>query len=241
MDYRFYDSNEAARPGNTHAELIVPIDVHAKAKVFTWDCRNSIGACQNFCYYRNCQRGAKRQLTYDPNQANVDKRRKASGCSKNPCGKNSKLPWRKFGDSCDEFPFASTKEGGKGAQLRCVPRKENSSEGGQLSRFYKKLSNGEKFNVAIKNAGKANDGGQFQLNAGGKFVASKSKVAHPEFIPSTDEDLEPTEGPKEVRTDDGAIHLVIAEDPEDPVSEGSEVFYGDTGEIHRVVQVIAEH
>ena len=40
--------------------------------------------------------------------------------------------------SCDEYPFASTYEGGKGATIAEVPLKENQSQGGQLNAFYKK-------------------------------------------------------------------------------------------------------
>ena len=66
-----------------------------------------------------------------------DARRKASGCSKNPCN-NKKLPFGKHGNSCDEFPFASVKEGGKGAHLRCVRKGENSSE--YTPRFFVRVS-----------------------------------------------------------------------------------------------------
>ena len=43
--------------------------------------------------------------------------------------------------SRDEYPFKSTKEGGNNyhgmkAQVMCVPSRENSSQGGQLSDFY---------------------------------------------------------------------------------------------------------
>ena len=75
-------------------------------------------------YYRRCRLGAKRQFTYD--SGNASKRRTESGCEKRPCTQGN-LPWAKFGDSYDEFPFASTKEGGKNAQLRCVDKGENHS------------------------------------------------------------------------------------------------------------------
>ena len=43
-------------------------------------------------------------------------------------------------DSCDEYPFASTWQGGiymgKPASVRCVPRGTNSSQGGTLGNFY---------------------------------------------------------------------------------------------------------
>ena len=42
------------------------------------------------------------------------------------------------GLSCDEYPFASTRQGGKGAKISYVPKRENYSQGGQLSAFYRK-------------------------------------------------------------------------------------------------------
>jgi len=38
--------------------------------------------------------------------------------------------------SCDEYPFASSKEGGGNASVRWVPLAENNSQGGQTSTFY---------------------------------------------------------------------------------------------------------
>src|SRR5690349_11242532 len=37
---------------------------------------------------------------------------------------------------CDEFPPASTEQGGKDASSWCVPRTENRSHGGTLGAFY---------------------------------------------------------------------------------------------------------
>lgn len=108
----------------------------------------------------------RRRFTYDSNMKVRDNRRKASGCSKNPCNKSNQS-FAKFGNSCDEFPFASVKEGGRGAHLRCVKKGENSSrvflllevhymaltkagEGGQLRGFYRKLKNGQKYGITIK-------------------------------------------------------------------------------------------
>ena len=53
--------------------------------------------------------------------------------------------------SCDEYPFASTYEGGTGAVIAAVPIKENSSQGGQLSAFYRKndIQDGGCFEVKI--------------------------------------------------------------------------------------------
>lgn len=138
----------------------------ATAATFSWDCTKSLGTCQNYCYAATCGRMGRRRFTYDSNMKVRDNRRKASGCSKNPCNKSNQS-FAKFGNSCDEFPFASVKEGGRGAHLRCVKKGENSSrvslllevhnmaltkagEGGQLRGFYRKLKNGQKYGITIK-------------------------------------------------------------------------------------------
>jgi hypothetical protein len=40
------------------------------------------------------------------------------------------------GGSCDEYPFASSAQGGSGSSVANVPQRENSSQGGQLGVFY---------------------------------------------------------------------------------------------------------
>jgi Deoxyribonuclease NucA/NucB len=53
--------------------------------------------------------------------------------------------------SCDEYPFASTSEGGAGASTAAVPVSEQNSQGGTLSSFYTAngLTAGSKFRVAV--------------------------------------------------------------------------------------------
>jgi Deoxyribonuclease NucA/NucB len=54
--------------------------------------------------------------------------------------------------SCDEYPFASSTEGGAGSSVRWVEARHNSSQGGTLSAFYKyqRVEAGTQFNVAIE-------------------------------------------------------------------------------------------
>jgi hypothetical protein len=54
-------------------------------------------------------------------------------------------------DSCDEFPYASTAQGGKGAAVEHVKKTENFSQGGNLVGFYNanRLFYGEKFHVKV--------------------------------------------------------------------------------------------
>ena len=93
------------------------------AQNFDWDCTNSLSTCNNACYAVNCK-GSPNLLTYDGNAANQDPRRAASGCNRTPC---SNTHYAAFGNSCDEYPFASTTQGGTSAILRCVDSSENSS------------------------------------------------------------------------------------------------------------------
>ncbi len=53
--------------------------------------------------------------------------------------------------SCDEYPFASTKEGGQGAVTAAVKPTENSSQGGTLRGFYvsKGIKDGDQFKVEV--------------------------------------------------------------------------------------------
>jgi hypothetical protein len=55
------------------------------------------------------------------------------------------------GKSCDEFPYASTSQGGAGAARTAVNKKENDSQGGNLVAFYNanRLFYGEKFHVKV--------------------------------------------------------------------------------------------
>jgi len=53
------------------------------------------------------------------------------------------------GQSLDEYPFASTLEGGSGASVRPVPIPEQNYQGGVLSAAFKKIPVGEKFNVVF--------------------------------------------------------------------------------------------
>lgn len=51
----------------------------------------------------------------------------------------------------DEYPYASSREGGTGSVTRCVPATENSRQGGTLSSFYTNngITDGDAYNVAF--------------------------------------------------------------------------------------------
>ncbi len=59
------------------------------------------------------------------------------------------VPAAPDGQSLDEYPFASTAEGGSGSVVRPVPRGEQNYQGGKLSSFYRDngVKPGDQFNV----------------------------------------------------------------------------------------------
>ena len=85
--------------------------------------------------------GTTKILTYDSNPDNRRERRRESlrGYSVRP------------GFNRDEFPYATTQEGGKGAAVNYVPSPETKSHGGSLGSFIKenKLKSGDKFLVVL--------------------------------------------------------------------------------------------
>ncbi|WP_175482767.1 NucA/NucB deoxyribonuclease domain-containing protein [Actinokineospora iranica] len=63
---------------------------------------------------------------------------------------------RPNGGQCDEFPFASTRQGGEGAQEHEVPARENRCQGGTLGRRYDAagIRDGDDFLVVITHPSK---------------------------------------------------------------------------------------
>ena len=82
-------------------------------------------------------------LTYDSNVSNRNLRRKAS------LQESGLAP--KIGYDRDEFPYATTKEGGKGAAVNYVPLIENRSHGGYLGAFirFNHLKTGDIIQVVL--------------------------------------------------------------------------------------------
>ncbi|MCJ1467188.1 hypothetical protein MMC07_005811 [Pseudocyphellaria aurata] len=203
--------------------LLALSSVVAAARLFEWNCRNSLGTCNNACFAVNCK-GAPSTLTYDKNTAPRSGRRTASGCKRTPC---SNTRYGRFGHSCDEFPYASVKQGGKGAILRCVDGTDNSmisykGEGGQLSNFYRRLNDGEKFKLFVRNYIGApycehaqrcrNDGGEFKLSNRRQFINAKNRRdENVQFV--DEEDNEAGKSPfRRFMGDDGLERLFISND-----------------------------
>jgi hypothetical protein len=95
--------------------------------------------------YQAMQSGRPWQLTYiGADNDNLNDRNRYHAC------KELESP-RPTGYQCDEYPFASTYQGGVGASAVLVPELENQTQGGQLSAFYRSnnLRNGSQFLVGI--------------------------------------------------------------------------------------------
>lgn len=85
------------------------------------------------------RKGKPNVLHYDSDQTRRDERREIA-----LKGYPSRF---KDGLERDEYPFASTIEGGAGANIAYVPSKENRSQGGSLGALYKTLKSGDAFLV----------------------------------------------------------------------------------------------
>ncbi|KAI0408492.1 hypothetical protein F4802DRAFT_618636 [Xylaria palmicola] len=94
-------------------------------------------------------------LTLDPKSGKALRRSKASRRRSARCTGSGKLQCPK-GYSCDEFPFASSLEGGSGAQILCIPKWQNDWQGTYYGSWLSeqtnsgKLVRGGKYRVKIK-------------------------------------------------------------------------------------------
>jgi hypothetical protein len=87
-------------------------------------------------------KNGEKKLTRQTSRGKIRKNRKAALKGIKKAGKTKSL---------DEFPFASSKEGGKGANVKAISRKEQNKQGGKMSGFYKKhkIKNNTEFIVRI--------------------------------------------------------------------------------------------
>ena len=119
----------------------------AAAATVTFDCTKVPNICSNDFYATKCL-GFPTTLHRD--SADATAHRNANACrSPNRCAGHDDQS-----NSCDEYPYASSAEGGKGAVTRGVPSHENSVQGGTLSSFYTRagVAQGDAYNVAFSNA-----------------------------------------------------------------------------------------
>lgn len=113
----------------------------ARAANFKWDCRRSPETCLNACFAFKVRRRSMALVWDKPTKHLENQRRRRSGCTMSNgysvCGGKSNVRYKQTGKTqCDEYPFASTRQGGNNAILRCVALRDNASQGGQLSTFY---------------------------------------------------------------------------------------------------------
>ncbi|KAH7058908.1 deoxyribonuclease NucA/NucB-domain-containing protein [Macrophomina phaseolina] len=124
----------------------------ADIPTFNWDCSKSPRTCDNFCFHIRCRGQHVLPLTYDADYRNRPKRRQASGAALKPCVNYPVLRGPDgSGNSCDDFPWAFTQQGGTAASLKCVPLTDNNDQGDQTSTFRKSLSDGQQFDVSLTN------------------------------------------------------------------------------------------
>ncbi|TFY61998.1 hypothetical protein EVG20_g6858 [Dentipellis fragilis] len=116
---------------------------------------NIPNVCQNMCYGINC-RGHASTLTRNSVGDACKAARKNNSCGSLKPNRCSAKTGFAAGHKCDEYPFASTLEGqsaGTGgtnsAVTRCVPGVENDRQGQKLSTLYKKINNGDTYDVIL--------------------------------------------------------------------------------------------
>jgi len=163
---RMLEANETNLPweADEGSRWIKPVgDSANNPQILTlaFNCANLPEICNNICYGFFCA-GKALPNTLTINRASCAAARKANACgSSNPnyCSARRGFP---AGYSCDEYPFASTNEGrtyslaGRGA-TRCVPRGQNSAQGGFISGLYRngqgagRLADGTQFLVGLAN------------------------------------------------------------------------------------------
>ncbi|KAL0576510.1 hypothetical protein V5O48_005485 [Marasmius crinis-equi] len=136
---------------------------------FNLDCARYPDVCDNHCNAFSCHglfnRGLHRDITA-ADTGDDNRRRTAIGCGeKNYCPS---------GTDCDEYPYASTFDGGLGCYpdgfpgnaadlrqegtTRCVDPSQNRMHGADLGNFYSQnnINNGDEFLVSVPNSGPQN-------------------------------------------------------------------------------------
>ncbi|PHH67133.1 hypothetical protein CDD81_2902 [Ophiocordyceps australis] len=116
----------------------------AAAKGVVYDCEKTPQICLNTCWAIKCQKNSETlhgggQKDKSASSKYGDANRRKWGYGSKPCDRQWKwtTPDNKAATSPDEYPYASSKEGGESnfqrvVALRCVPTTEQSSQGGKL-------------------------------------------------------------------------------------------------------------
>ncbi|THX61334.1 hypothetical protein D6C97_08284 [Aureobasidium pullulans] len=188
--------------------VILALGQFTSGAMIVLDCTNFPESCNNDCYGIYGPPRLPSSLTWDQPSSSVERnRRRGSGCTMSnglsACNANSGVsPYNNDGPTCDEYPYASTSQGGMaGATLRCMSRSDNSAEGGHLrgNLYRKPIANGGcgnvapcSFTVAVDmntignsplcsgaNSGTSplNDGHEFKKLSGGGYAAAKRELS----------------------------------------------------------------
>ncbi|XP_028393191.1 uncharacterized protein LOC114517599 [Dendronephthya gigantea] len=114
--------------------------VEASCPTITFPCDRIPDVCDNMRDAINS--GKPSTLNRITNPTEIAKNRRDSGCPN-----LIRVP----GENCDEYPFASSRQGGRGAAIRNVPKRQNSIQGGLLGSFYKdkNIGDGDCYTVAL--------------------------------------------------------------------------------------------
>ncbi|SJX62993.1 uncharacterized protein SRS1_13816 [Sporisorium reilianum f. sp. reilianum] len=156
----------------------------ASAATLTWDCTRVPNICSNDCYAIQC---AGKPTTLHRDSADATANRALTACkSPNRCANNPS-----DSNSCDEYPYASSQEGGAGSVTRCVPSTENSRQGGTLSSFYTNnaITDGDAYNVAFASISGLQYCSGSCTNTGNELI-KRNKAVGAQFVPrqfATDE------------------------------------------------------
>lgn len=105
--------------------------------IMMFTCDKVPEVCTNMCYGAFCL-DVGESLNHDTkDESTQNDRRKVAGCLPKPNRCSTKKD-HDPGYQCDEYPFASTvSDGGSSKRVnRCVPKKQNSSQGGTITAFY---------------------------------------------------------------------------------------------------------
>jgi hypothetical protein len=92
-------------------------------------------------HVRDAQQAGKPSVLTRASSIQARRNRRASGCGR----------WR-GPNSCDEYPFAASQQGGRAASVRGVPLRENLRQGGDLIAFFNKhrIPVGGAFKVVVQ-------------------------------------------------------------------------------------------
>ncbi|GAB0133880.1 hypothetical protein EsDP_00002274 [Epichloe bromicola] len=126
------------------AAAIILLVSSAAARTVKYDCEKTPQICLNTCWAIKCKRNA--ETLHGGGQKNAMESSKYNSANRNRWGYSAKpcdngwgwtTPDKKKASSPDEYPYASSKEGGqpnfpKVVALRCVPLNEQKIQGGKL-------------------------------------------------------------------------------------------------------------